>query len=144
MTPPTGTIVHEWFERVWNQGQSDAIDDLLAEDAVIHGLQGPNRSDAGGPPEFRRMYAAFRDAFPDLRIDVDACLVDGDQVAFRCHVRGTHTGRGLGFEATGKAVNFQGMGFVRARAGRIVEAWNNFDFQTLYAQLGVDPWRRDA
>ena len=78
MAEDTDTIVHEWFERVWNQGQANAIDELLAEDAKIHGLTGADGSDVGGRPEFHLMYAAFRDAFPDIHISVDECLADGE------------------------------------------------------------------
>ena len=136
MADDTRTIVHDWFERVWNQGQVEAIDELLAQDAKIHGLQGPDGSDVGGPAEFRRMHEAFREAFPDIQITVDECLVDGDRMAFRCRVRGTHAGRGLGMEATGKGIEFAGMGFVRVRDGQLVEAWNTFDFQAMNDQLG--------
>jgi steroid delta-isomerase-like uncharacterized protein len=136
MADDTRTIVHEWFDRVWNQGDAEAINELLAHDARIHGLRGPDGSDVGGPDEFRQMYAAFRSAFPDLQIDVDECLVDGDRMAFRCHVRGTHAGSGLGIEATDRPVAFQGMGFVRVRDGQIVEAWNTFDFHAMNEQLG--------
>jgi steroid delta-isomerase-like uncharacterized protein len=133
------TIVHDWFERVWNAGQVDAIDELLADDARIHGLKGADGSDVGGPAEFRQMHTAFRDAFPDMSIAVDECLVDGDRMAFRCRVRGTHSGGGLGVEATGQPVEFIGMGFVRVRDGQIVEAWNTFDFQAMNQQIGRGP-----
>ena len=79
---------------------------------------------------------AFRQAFPDLRIDVDDCLTDGDRVAFRCRVRGTHSGGGLGCDATGRRVEFMGMGIVRVRDGKIAEAWNTFDFQAMNEQIG--------
>jgi steroid delta-isomerase-like uncharacterized protein len=135
MADDTQTIVHDWFERVWNQGSAQAIDDLLAEDACVHGLKGADGSDVGGRTEFKIMHAAFRDAFPDMRIEVDECLKDGDRLAFRCIVRGTHAGGGLGLQATGRSVEFMGMGIVRVRDGKIVEAWNTFDFQNMFAQI---------
>ena len=136
MADETRTIIHEWFERVWNQGDGAAIDQLLAEDAKVHGLKGPDGSDVGGRTEFHLLHDAFRSAFPDMTIEIDECLVDGDRAAFRCHVRGTHDGHGLGIERTGNPVVFQGMGFVRVRDGQIVEAWNTFDFQAMNEQLG--------
>jgi len=136
MADEAKTIVHEWFERVWNQAQPSAIDELLAEDARIHGLKGPDGSDVGGPAEFRQMHEAFCQAFPDIRIDVEDCLTDGDRIAFRCRVRGTHSGAGLGREATGHAVEFMGMGIIHVRDGRIAEAWNTFDFLTMNEQIG--------
>jgi steroid delta-isomerase-like uncharacterized protein len=131
------TIVHDWFERVWNQQRPEAIDELLAEDATVHGHADADGKDIRGPEGFKPMHRAFCDAFPDLRIQVDDCLSEGDRLAFRCTVTGTHTGSGLGMEPTGRAVKFTGMGFVRVDGNLIVEAWNNFDFQSMNAQLSA-------
>ena len=133
------TLVHEWFEHVWNQGQRDEIDRLMAPDAVVHGLKDDDGNPVHGSAGFKPMYDAFRQALPDLRIDVDDCLRDGDTIAFRCTVRGTHSGDGLGVAATNQAVEFQGMGFIREENGQIVEAWNTFDFLDLYRQIGAAP-----
>jgi predicted ester cyclase len=43
----------------------------------------------------------------------------------------------LGFAATGQSTEFTGITIVRIEQGKIVEAWNNFDFMTMYKQLGV-------
>jgi steroid delta-isomerase-like uncharacterized protein len=133
------TLVHEWFEQVWNQGRRQEIDRLMAPDAVVHGLKDPGGNPVRGAAGFKPLYDAFRAALPDLRIDVEDCLRDGDTIAFRCTVRGTHTGDGLGVAATHRAVEIQGMGFIRERGGQIVEAWNTFDFLELYRQIGAIP-----
>ena len=133
------TLVHEWFEKVWNQGARDEIDRLMASDAIVHGLKDADGNAVKGAAGFKPMYDAFRQALPDLRIDVEDCLRDGDTFAFRCTVRGTHRGDGLGVAATGREVEFQGMGFIREDNGQIVEAWNTFDFLELYRQIGLAP-----
>ena len=129
------TIVHIWFERVWNQQDASAINELLAEDAVVHGLATTDGARMEGPAGFKGIHDAFLGAFPDLRIEVEDCVREGDTLAFRCTVRGTHTGDGLGITPTGRAVDFGGMGFVRVDGERIVEAWNTFDFQKMQEQL---------
>jgi hypothetical protein len=40
-------------------------------------------------------------------------------------------------DPTGKAVATTGMCLMRLAGGRIAEAWNNFDFLTLYCRLGL-------
>ena len=139
MSHNADTIVHEWFELVWNQGQGSEIDRFLAADALVHGLKDPAGDDIRGPAGFKPLHDAFRQAFPDIRVDVEHCIRDGDTYAFRCVVTGTHLGDGLGIAATQRSVSFDGMGFVRVANGQIVEAWNTFDFHGLYAQLGQVP-----
>jgi steroid delta-isomerase-like uncharacterized protein len=130
------TIVHEWFEQVWNLANPDAIDTLLAPDAVVHGLDDNDGNVMRGPEGFKPLHARFRGAFPDIHIDVQDCVREGDKIAFRCVVRGTHQGDGLGIAATRRGVEFTGMGFVRVENGKIAEAWNTFDFPGMFAQLG--------
>ena len=129
------TVAQEWFEQVWNQGRVDTIDRLFAEDGIAHGLKDAAGREIVGPAGFKPFFHQFREAFPDMRIDVVDTVAEGDLVAARCVVRGTHLGHSLGLAATGKPVEFTGMTFVRVRGGKIVEAWNNFDFAAMNAQL---------
>lgn len=46
-------------------------------------------------------------------------------------------GDALGFAATGRPVEFTGVAIVRISGGKMVEAWNNFDFMSMFEQLGV-------
>jgi steroid delta-isomerase-like uncharacterized protein len=131
------TLVHEWFEEVWNKGDRDAIDRLFAADGIAHGLAGDPDTSMRGPDGYKPLFDSFRDAFPDIHIEVVDTVCDGDKIAARCVVRGTHTGAGLGIDATHRTVEFTGMTFLRVRDGQIVEAWNNFDFPRMYQQLGV-------
>jgi predicted ester cyclase len=52
-------------------------------------------------------------------------------------VRAKHEGDFLGRAATQSPVLFTGMTIVRIARGKIVEAWNNFDFMTLHKQVGL-------
>jgi predicted ester cyclase len=129
------TIIHEWFEEVWNQGDALAIDRLLGADTIVHGIVGKNGAVVRGPEGFKAFHSDFLNAFPDITVEVIDTVVEGDKMAARCLVSGTHSGNGLGFEPTGKKVEFTGMCIACVQNGKIVEAWNNFDFLTLYQQL---------
>ena len=72
-----------------------------------------------------------------FRITVEDALVDGDRIAVRCVVSGTHTGPGITAQPTGKSAEFTGVCIARVQGGKIAEAWNNFDFLSLYQQLGM-------
>ena len=54
-----------------------------------------------------------------------------------CKFKATHTGAGFGMESTGNPVAFEGMLIFRVRDGKVVEAWNSFDFLKMFQQMGV-------
>jgi len=133
MSADNKALVKRWFDEVWNQGRVAAIDELLGADSVVHGLGGEMR----GPAAFKPFHAAYRDAFPDVRITLEDMIAEGDRVAFRWSATATHRGDGLRFAATNKPVAFAGMGIIRVENGKLVEGWNIFDQLGMMQQLGV-------
>jgi predicted ester cyclase len=137
MAQTAETVLHRWFDEVWNQGRESSIDELMADGALIHGIATPAGKPMRGAADFKPFYQQFRAAFPDMRITVEDVLVDGDKLAARCSVSATHTGPGVTPDPTNKAVSITGMCIARVENGKIVEGWNNFDFLSLYQQLGM-------
>lgn len=137
MSEENKALIQRWFEEVWNQGNSQVIDELLAQDSVIHGLVDASGSPVEGLPAFHDFHSQFRGAFPDISVSVDDVIAEGDRVVARCSVRGKHSGEALGFAATNAPVQFEGIAIVRIKDGKIVEAWNQFDFLAMNKQLGV-------
>jgi len=130
-------LVRRWFEEVWNKGRADAIPELFAEDGIAHGLSDDANAPLKGPGGFLPFHAQFREAFPNIEVVVEDQIAEGDRVATRCSVRGKHAGDSLGFAATQSPVEFTGVAITRIKDGRIIEAWNNFDFMKMYRQLGA-------
>jgi steroid delta-isomerase-like uncharacterized protein len=126
-------LVRRWFAEVWNKGNAAAIDEMLSSHTVVHGL-GP---DLHGAAEFKPFHSAYRNAYPDIAIQIDDLVAEGDMVAVRWSATGTHRGDGLGFRATGRQAQFSGMAFIRVQEGRLVEGWNNFDQLGMLQQLGI-------
>ena len=77
--------------------------------------------------------------FPDLRISIDACIAEGDSVATRWSLTGTHQGEFQGIPPTGRSVKFSGLEFNRVVHGRFVEHWSTFDNIALLQQIGAIP-----
>ena len=71
-----------------------------------------------------------------MKIVIEDMVAEGDKVAARCSVGGKHEGDLMETAATQSPVEFTGMTIVRIENGKIVEAWNNFDFMTMYKQIG--------
>jgi steroid delta-isomerase-like uncharacterized protein len=137
MSQENKALIERWFEQVWNKGNEQAIGDLLHDDGVIHGLNDTSGSPVRSAAAFREFHRQFRGAFPDITITVDDMISEGDKVAARCSVRGKHSGHSLGMTPTNADVEFTGIAIVRIRDGKIVEAWNNFDFLKMNQQLGI-------
>jgi steroid delta-isomerase-like uncharacterized protein len=130
-------FIRRWFEEVWNRGREDAVDEMFAAEGVANGLVDESGQPLRGPEGFKPFFRKFREAFPEIDVTVEETVSEGDLVAARCTVRGSHRGDTLGFKATGQPVEFTGICIVRVSGGKIVEAWNNFDFMTMFQQIGA-------
>jgi steroid delta-isomerase-like uncharacterized protein len=137
MSEENKELVRRWFEEVWNQGRAEAIDELFDENGIAHGLSEDPARPITGPREFRPFHTMFREAMPNMIVVVEDLVAEDDKVAARCSVRGKHEGEFLGRAATGAPVEFTGITIVRIYNGKIVEAWNNYDFMTMNRQVGL-------
>jgi steroid delta-isomerase-like uncharacterized protein len=120
-----------------NAGDIDGFGELLAEDFVEHeempGLE-PGREGV------KKLFHAYRAAFPDLRMEVQDVLVSGDKAVARVRATGTHQGEFLGMAATGKSVDVQLIDITRfGDDGLAREHWGVFDALAMMQQLGAIP-----
>jgi steroid delta-isomerase-like uncharacterized protein len=137
MSEENKQLLRRWFDEVWNKGRAETIEELFDENGIAHGLSDDPSSPIKGPKDFKPFHTLFRDAFPNMMIVIEDMVAEGDKVAARCSVRGKHEGEFLGRDATQAPVEFTGITIVRIDNGKIVEAWNNFDFMTLHKQVGL-------
>ena len=137
MSEENRQLVRRWFEEVWNKGRVEAIEEMFDENGIAHGLADDPSNPIKGPRNFRPFHTVFRDAFPNMMIVVEDMVAEGDKVAARCSIRAKHEGEFLGRAATDSPVDFTGITIVRIDKGKIVEAWNNFDFMALHKQVGL-------
>ena len=127
-----------WFEEVWNQGRNGAIDELLSAEGIGFGLAEPG-TEIRGPAALKPFVRNLRDAFPDLHIVLEDMVAEGDKVAIRFRVTGTHKGDGLGFPATERKIDVTAITIIQFANGRLVHGWNNWDQLGMMEQLGVAP-----
>lgn len=131
------TVLRRWFDEVWNSGREETVDELLAHDAVAHGLG--EGEDVQGPAGFKQFLRNMRSAFPDGHIRIEDMIGEGDKAAVRVVLEGTHLGDSLGLARTGRSVNVTGLIITRVSNGQIIEGWNCWDQLGLLRQLGADP-----
>lgn len=125
-------LAHRWFEEVWNQRRLETIDELLTDESVAFSDSGVVR----GIQEFKdKTHNVFLTAFPDLKINVEGIISDGDEVAIRWACQGTHLGVAFGIAPTGREVAFRGMSWLRIQNGKLMEGWDSWDQTGLIASL---------
>jgi steroid delta-isomerase-like uncharacterized protein len=134
MSEENKLVVTRWFEEVWNQKNETAIDQMFHPDGKAHGFPDPD-SVLAGPEAFKAVHRNFCGAFPDLRVDIEDVVGEGDRVAVRWKVIVTHLGDHLGFPASGKQGVLYGSSFVIVKGNQIVEGRNQMDLQALFQKL---------
>ncbi len=120
-----------------NQEDVSVVDELIAPDFLNHAPP-PGRD--RGPESMRWLAPMLRTAFPDLRFTMEELVAEGDIVAGRLTMSGTHEGPLTGMPPpTGRAVRQDHMHFVRYRDGKAVEHWEVRDDLGLMQQIGAIP-----
>ncbi len=117
----------------------DLVDAVHTPDFVAHGVTRDANLE-----ENRQAVLGWKSAAPDMTMEVEAMVAEGDLVAVRWAGRGTNTGEGNGLPATGRKFTFRGVTFFRLRDGRIAEEWNVIDKLDGLRQLGLLPEARGS
>ena len=133
MSEDNRAAARRWFEEVWNQRNDAAVHELMAPGAVGH-MEG---GDVHGAEEFLAARANLLRAIPDLRVTVEDTVVEGDRVALRWRVVGTHSGEGLGIPPSGRAADFRGITVMKMANGRMVEGWDGWNMGALLQALSA-------
>lgn len=89
--------------------------------------------------EHKRLLIGVNNAFPDLHHEIVDMVAEGDKVAVRLNVTGTHKGDFQGIPPSGKKLSLDEMGFITIIDGRIVEGWISADTTRLMQQIGAIP-----
>jgi steroid delta-isomerase-like uncharacterized protein len=130
-------LVRRFFVAVAEDDEA-ALDELIAADASDHT---PFPGQAPGVEGVKQIFRMLRTGFPDFRQEVREVIAEGDRVAVRSKLRGTHRGEFLGIPATGRAVEVESIDIMRIADGRFVEHWGLIDQMGLISQLGEMPPR---
>lgn len=139
MSVANKVLVYRWYEEVWNKKREEAIDEMLSADVISYGLTDNPTESVRGTAAFKKYWRVLIEIFPDLHVAVESTIAEEDKVVARCSVRGTHLGKGLAIPPTGKKIHVTGVRIATFLDGKVIEAWNNFDYLAVYLQLGLLP-----
>ena len=127
-------VAQSFFEEVLSQGRLDKYGEFHSKDFVGHS------GDRTFTLEEDLAYArGERKALPDMSFRVNRMIAEGDLVAVHITVSGTNTQAGMGFPATGKKIESDGVTIFRFKDGKICEEWGVFDMLTVMRQAGLLP-----
>lgn len=116
-----------------NERNRETVAELHTEDAVLSDL---DEEFHGVEAVIEHEWARY-DAFPDMEYTIEEILADGDSVAARWLVTGTHEGEFEGIPPTGASVEFPVSGLFRVADGTITEIRLLYDALGMLQQLGV-------
>ena len=133
------TLVISEYEKKWVDGLNSAnvsvADEVFQPDCVIHINGNPERDLS--LDNFKQMVAGLLIAFPDLHFTINDQFASGKKVSTRWTAKGTNTGPFGGMQATGKAVEIEGLIIDRVINGKVEERWELWDQMAMMQQLGL-------
>ncbi len=137
-TEQNKAVVRRFYEEMLSRHQLAVAGELFTDDFVDHDPDDPEGRVSGieGAKEEVGVYIA---AFPDMEVSVDDLFAEGDRVAVRGTLRGTHAGALAGIPPTGKAVTVPAIQTFRLVDGKIAEAWLSIDRLAMLQQIGALP-----
>ena len=135
MSAEENKAIAERFAQVWSAGGLHLLDELASPDIVVS---------YPVPPEPMRGVEAFRGflkdlyaGLPDVSVSVDEMIAEGEKVACRWTMKGTHDGPLFGFPATGNPVEISGFAHYRIVDGKVVEELGAGNSISLLQQIGA-------
>jgi steroid delta-isomerase-like uncharacterized protein len=128
-------LAHRAYVEVFQQGQPEAADELFAPEYVWHTPAMPEP--IHGSEGVQRFAAMMRVGFPDYQLTEEDSIAEGDKVACRWTLRGTHLGPFLGIPGTGREITIAGIDIWRVADDRLVETWQGWDQLNMLQQMGA-------
>jgi len=133
MTQPNERTMRRLVEEVINNQCLAVIDDIIHPDYVY---RTPGQ-ELHGRQALRELLTAYREALPDLHVNIDDLVCTGNKAVLLFTLKGTHENEFMGISATGKQVNINGMTSSRFANGQIIEEWELLDQLTMFQQLDI-------
>jgi predicted ester cyclase len=130
-------LARRWFEDLFNAGNLEVADEIIAPDHVNHDPTLPDIPP--GPEGQKQVVNLYRSAFTNAHISIEEQLAEGDSVVTRGTGSGTHQGELMGVAPTGNQVRVTGIIINCLSDGKIAESWTNYDALGVMRQIGAIP-----
>jgi predicted ester cyclase len=128
----TTELVRQFYERIWNAGDTGAAVELLAQNFSFRGSLG---SEMRGRDAFCEYVRSVRAALDGYHCDILDCVTEGERAFAKMRFSGFHTGPFRGYSPTGKSVQWLGAALFRVQGPLIVDLWVLGDLVSLESNL---------
>ncbi len=126
------TLVRRFYENFYKD--SDAIfEECVAPNLINHAMGGGMTRES-----WKELEKTLPPAFPDVALSVQDQIAEGDKVATRLILTGTHQGTWFGIAPTGKKLTVNTIIIDRVTDGKVVEHWFESDLSQALQRLGID------
>ncbi len=146
MSEANKDLVRRHFDQIFNRKDLDACDELMAEAFVENAVAPFGTSAPGavnGPVAMRATAEWLIAQFPDIHMEIEAIVAEGDLVACRILTEGTNLGPfNEMIPATGKRFSARQSHWFRVADGKLAEHWATREDLPAMIQLGIVRPRR--
>lgn len=136
MSDANKALIRLWAEEGFNKNNMAVADKVYAADVFYHE---PTAGEVIGLEPLKQFVVTWRTAFPDALCRIDEWVAEGDRLAVRWALWGTHKGDFRGLAPTGRSIEFTAMYFYRFDGGKVVEIHAMVNILRILQQLGAVP-----
>jgi len=137
MIPNANTqVIRRFTSEFINTASPAFAAELIAADAAF---VAPGMPPLRGPDGYLALLGMLRGGFPDVQWTLEETVAEGEKVAARFTMRGTHTGPFMGVPPSGKSFAVTSMAIYRLSGGQIVEEHGLPDMLGILQQIGAIP-----
>ncbi|QBF32080.1 ester cyclase [Thalassococcus sp. S3] len=122
-------LLQAWYDDVWCAGNIDAIDRYMNAETVATGIMSEMQM---GRDEFRDLVSAMRTLVEEVNVSLPQWIESGDWLAAIISVTAVRVDTQAPIVCTGQVM-------VRFEDDKMVETYNQFDYLSLFEQLGQFP-----
>ena len=125
-------LVDRFYGEMWNEVNLLVAPEILHPEVSFRGSIGLG---ASGRTEVCNYISMVTTALSDYRCDVQSVIANDDRAAVKVCFSGIHVGEFLGYQPTGRGVEWMGAGFFASTEDLLRDIWVLGDMATLKAQL---------
>ena len=128
-------LVKKFVQEVWNEQREETIHETFSpniswyyEHEIFRGINSWKE----------KYYDVIIKSFPDVNIEIEGILANGDYTATRWIARGTFKNELFGIDPTNKIMEVRGTDWARFADGKVVENWTYWDMTYVLKQLSSE------